>query len=211
MGSCSNLTRVRATGQERRNKPESSAAKLYCLHLQEPESKRAREQEQERARKQEKEQEQESKSARAKAKARARESKQERKRTRTRKQEHKREKKQEQEREKARTRERENGKTPSLLRRIILRLGRLLPDWLQPICSVVITRKAEHMAGKLPLHVCRLCLLLRTQLSAPSCNGKCEGGFLQPRQKRVSQNNQQDEGFMASLLGHRFVNRQLQP
>ncbi|EDL05128.1 mCG147141 [Mus musculus] len=33
------------------------------------------------------------------------------------------------------------------------------------------------MAGKLPLHVCRLCLLLRTQLSAPSCNGKCEGGF----------------------------------
>jgi hypothetical protein len=42
-----------ATGQERCNKPESSAAKLYCLHLQEPESKRAR------ARKQEKEQEQE--------------------------------------------------------------------------------------------------------------------------------------------------------
>jgi hypothetical protein len=39
------LTRVLATGQERRNKPESSAAKLYCLHLQEPESKRAREQE----------------------------------------------------------------------------------------------------------------------------------------------------------------------
>jgi hypothetical protein len=32
------------------------------------------------------------------------------------------------------------------------------------------------MAGKLPLHVCRLCLPLRTQLSAPSCNGKCEGG-----------------------------------
>ena len=48
---------------------------LYCLHLQEPESKRARE------------------------------------RKRTRKQ------------------ERENGKTPSLLRRIILRLGRITP-WL---------------------------------------------------------------------------------
>jgi hypothetical protein len=70
------LTRVLATGQERRNKPESSAAKLYCLHLQEQESKRAREQEskrarvqeqeQERARKQEKEQEQESKSKREK-------------------------------------------------------------------------------------------------------------------------------------------------
>jgi hypothetical protein len=52
-----------ATGQEEHNKPESSAAKLYCLHLQEPESKRAR------------------------ARARARESKKARKRTRTRKQE----------------------------------------------------------------------------------------------------------------------------
>jgi hypothetical protein len=36
------------------------------------------------------------------------------------------------------------------------------------------------MAGKLPLHVCRLCLPLRTQLSAPSYNGKCEGGSQQP-------------------------------
>ena len=36
------LTRVLVTGQEERNKPESSAAKLYCLHFQEPESKRAR-------------------------------------------------------------------------------------------------------------------------------------------------------------------------
>ena len=41
-GNLYNLTRVRATGQERRSKPESSAAKLYCLHLQEPECKRAR-------------------------------------------------------------------------------------------------------------------------------------------------------------------------
>jgi hypothetical protein len=32
--------RVLTTGQERRNKPESSAAKLYCLHLQEPECKK---------------------------------------------------------------------------------------------------------------------------------------------------------------------------
>ena len=69
--------------------------KLYCLHLQEPESKRAR--------------------------ARARESKKARKRTRTRKQE----KEQEQESK----RKRKNGKTPSLLRRIILRLGRITP-WL---------------------------------------------------------------------------------
>jgi FKBP-type peptidyl-prolyl cis-trans isomerase len=70
---------------------------------------REQESEQERERKQEKEQEQESKS--------------------------KREKKQEQEREKARTRERKSknkrekkhGKTPSLLRRIILRLGCITP------------------------------------------------------------------------------------
>jgi hypothetical protein len=69
------LTRVLATGQERRNKPESSAAKLYCLHLQEPESKRAREQESKSKR------EQESKKKNKNKKARARE------RTRTRKQE----------------------------------------------------------------------------------------------------------------------------
>ena len=31
-----NLKRVLTTGQEEHNKPESSAAKLYCLHLQEP-------------------------------------------------------------------------------------------------------------------------------------------------------------------------------
>ena len=30
------LKRVLTTGQEEHNKPESSAAKLYCLHLQEP-------------------------------------------------------------------------------------------------------------------------------------------------------------------------------
>jgi hypothetical protein len=78
------LTRVRATGQERRNKPESSAAKAILLT-----SSGAREQESkssivyifrsQSARKQE----QESK--------------------------------------------RENGETPSLLRRIILRLGRVTP------------------------------------------------------------------------------------
>ena len=36
---CFSLTRVLATGQEERSKPESSAAKLYCLHLQEQECK----------------------------------------------------------------------------------------------------------------------------------------------------------------------------
>jgi hypothetical protein len=93
------LTRVHSTGQERRNKPESSAAKLYCLHLQEPESKRAREQES----KSKSKREQESKKKNKNKKARARERKSKNKR------------------------EKKNGKTPSLLRRIILRLGRITP------------------------------------------------------------------------------------
>jgi hypothetical protein len=61
--------------------------KLYCLHLQEPESKRARE--------------------------RKKKNKKARERTR--------------ERESKNKRERKNGKTPSLLRRIILHLGRITP------------------------------------------------------------------------------------
>jgi hypothetical protein len=71
--------------------------KLYCLHLQEPESKRARERK--RTRKQEQEKEQESKREKKNKNKKARERKQEKK----------------------------NGKTPSLLRRIILRLGRITP------------------------------------------------------------------------------------
>ena len=52
-----------------------------------------------------------------------------------------------------------------------------LPDWLQPIGRVVVTGKAEYMEWKITLaHVQITCLLLRTQLSAPSYNGKCEGG-----------------------------------
>jgi hypothetical protein len=56
-----------------------------------------------------------------------------------------------------------------------------LPDWLQPIDRIVITGKAEHMEWKIiPAHAQIICLLLRTQdvdrMSAPSCNGKCEGG-----------------------------------
>ena len=69
-----------ATGQERRNKSESSVAKALLLT-----SSGARDQESKRARKQEKEQEQEQES------------------------------------------KRKNGKTPSLLRRIILRLGHITP------------------------------------------------------------------------------------
>ena len=94
------LTRVLATGQEERNKLESSAAKLYCLHLQEPESKRAR------------------------GRARA----QERKSFiayifRSKKQEPEQERARVQEPEQ----EREYGETLSPLRRIILRLGRITP------------------------------------------------------------------------------------
>jgi hypothetical protein len=77
--------------------------KLYCLHLQEPESKRAREQECKRARA--------SALLLTSLGARAQESK----RARV----------QEQERES----KRKNGKTLSLLRRIILRLGHITP-WL---------------------------------------------------------------------------------
>jgi hypothetical protein len=125
------LTRVLATGQEECSKPESSAAKLYCLHLQEPESKRARA----RARAQE------CKSARALLltssgarvqeckSARVQEQKQEQECKRAREQERarKQEQEKEQEQESKNKRERENGKTPSLLRRIILRLGRITP------------------------------------------------------------------------------------
>ena len=35
------IRRVLTPGQEEHHRPESSAAKLYCLHLQEPECKRA--------------------------------------------------------------------------------------------------------------------------------------------------------------------------
>jgi hypothetical protein len=74
------IRRVLTTGQEEHHRPESSAAKLYCLHLQEPECKKQERKKQERAR-----------------------SKRERK-----------------------AREREN-ETPSLLRSILLRLGRVTP------------------------------------------------------------------------------------
>jgi hypothetical protein len=108
------LTRVLATGQERRNKPESSAAKLYCLHLQEQECKREKQEPE-----QEKEQEQESK---------RRESKKARKRTRTRKQEKEQEREKEQEQESKRKKARERMAKPHpFLRRIILRLGCITP------------------------------------------------------------------------------------
>jgi hypothetical protein len=125
-----------ATGQERRNKPESSAAKALLLT-----SSGAREQE--------------SKSSIAyifrSQSARAQECK------------------------------RENGETPSLLRRIILRLGRVTP-WLaaahRPSCRHVEGR--AHGVENYPWHMCRLFVYhLEHRMSAPSCNGECEGGSQQ--------------------------------
>ena len=126
MKSAGKVLHAFSTGQERRSKPESSAAKLYCLHLQEQEckskssiayifrSQSARAQECKsliayifRSKKQEPEQE--SKSARARA------------------QEPEQECKKKNKNKKAREQERENGETPSPLRRIILRLGRVTP------------------------------------------------------------------------------------
>jgi hypothetical protein len=130
------LTRVLATGQEECNKPESSAAKLYCLHLQEQECKS------------------QSKSSIAyifrSQSARAQECKS----------------------------KRENGKTPSLLTRIILRLGRITP-WLAaahwPSCRHGEGR--AHGVENYPWHMRRLFVYhLEHRMSAPSCNGECEGG-----------------------------------
>jgi hypothetical protein len=50
---------VLTTGQERRNKPESSAAKLYCLHLQEQECKKQESKKQESKKQESKKQERE--------------------------------------------------------------------------------------------------------------------------------------------------------
>ena len=48
------IRRVLTTGQEEHHRPESSAAKLYCLHLQEPECKKQESKKQE-SKKQERE------------------------------------------------------------------------------------------------------------------------------------------------------------
>jgi hypothetical protein len=73
---------------------------------------------------------------------------------------------------------RENGQTPSLLRRIILRLGRVTP-WLaaahRPSCRHGEGR--AHGVENYPWHMCRLFVYhLEHRMSAPSCNGECEGG-----------------------------------
>ena len=72
----------------------------------------------------------------------------------------------------------ENGKTPSLLRRIILHLGRVAP-WLaaahRPSCRHGEGR--AHGVENYPWHMRRLFVYhLEHRMSAPSCNSECEGG-----------------------------------
>jgi hypothetical protein len=83
---------------------------------------------------------------------------------------------------------RENGKTPSLLRRIILRLGRVAP-WLAaahwPSCSHGEGR--PHGVKNYPWHMCRLFVYyLEHRISAPSCKGECERGSPQFQKKKYS-------------------------
>jgi hypothetical protein len=103
--------RAFATGQERRNKPESSAAKLYCLLR----SKRGRARQREAERKREREMQRERQRERAEEESRGKDEEKEAKRRR-------------EETKKQRNEEAKRGsaRTPSLLR-IILRLGRVIP------------------------------------------------------------------------------------
>ena len=134
-----------ATGQERRNKPESSAAKLYCLHLLEPESKRARARKRTRTREQEREK----------------------------KQECKREREQEQEQERAREWRipvpfKENYPPPRTCRSLI---------GCSPSAELTSRGRQSTWSEEPPsAHAQIICLPLRTQLSAPSCNGECGRG-----------------------------------
>jgi hypothetical protein len=83
-----------------------------------------------------------------------------------------------QEQERKSKSKRENGETPSLLRRIILHLGRVTP-WLaeahRPSCRHREGR--AHGVENYPWHMHRLFVYhLEHRMSAPSCNSECEGG-----------------------------------
>jgi hypothetical protein len=59
---------------------------------------------------------------------------------------------------------RENGETPSLLRRIILCLGRVTPIGCSPSAELSSRGRQSTWSGELPLaHVQIICLPLRTQ------------------------------------------------
>jgi hypothetical protein len=69
-----------------------------------------------------------------------------------------------------------------------------------PTGPVVIRRKAEHMAGENCPCTCADYLLLRTQLSAPSCNGKCECGSPQLTDYIISEFN-----YLIALLRKIYI------
>jgi hypothetical protein len=97
------------TGQERRNKPESSAAKLYCLLR----SKRGRERERRRE------------TQRERGRERGREGERQRAEEESRGKDEEKETKRKRRRERDEETKRGSARTPSLLRRIILCLGRV--------------------------------------------------------------------------------------
>lgn len=114
------IRRVLTTGQEEHHRPESSAAKLYFLHLQEQECKK-----QERAR-----------------------SKRERKRNPVPLKEH--------------------SPSPRTCHSLI---------GCSPSAELTSRGRQSTSSHKIPLaHAQIICLPLRTQLSAPSCNGECGRG-----------------------------------
>ena len=98
-----------------------------------------------------------------------------------REQEQERARKQEKEQEQESKRKKKNGKTPSLLkenypppRKCHSLIG------CSPSAELSSRGRQSTWGGELPLaHAQIICLPLRTQLSAPSYNGKCEGGFPQ--------------------------------
>jgi hypothetical protein len=129
------IRHVLTTGQEEHHRPESSAARLYCLHLQEPECKKQESKKQEREK-----------------------SKRERK-----------------------AREREN-ETPSLFKEHSPS-PRTCHSLIGCSPSAELTSRGRQSTSshKIPLaHAQIICLPLRTQLSAPSCNGECGRGSQHP-------------------------------
>jgi hypothetical protein len=99
-------------------------------------------------------------------------------------------------------------RNPSLLRRIILCLGRVTP-WLaaahRPSCHHGEGR--AHGVENYPWHMCRLFVYhLEHRMSAPSCNGECEGGS--PQVDTMWRRGNCPQGFhttVALCRGPRFL------
>ena len=117
------IRRVLTTGQEEHHRPESSAAKLYCLHLQEQECKKQESKKQERARKRNP------------------------------------------------VPIKENSPSPRTCHSLI---------GCSPSAELTSRGRQSTWSGEPPsAHAQIICLPLRTQLSAPSCNGECGRGSQQ--------------------------------